>query len=438
MLEESSVLPKVLVISHNCFSKSGSNGRTLKMFFEDYPKEKLAQLFVVNEIPDEEQCGEYYRITDMDIVKSMFRCTSPGTKVSVDEKRSRNEQRAPKRDRGENIIQKIKASTSSLLIREWIWRSPLWKKKQINDWIEKFNPEIVLFQAGNLGYLCRFSEKIAEKYNIPLIVYNSEGYFFKKYNYVKGTLRKSVIFDMYQRIFRKNFSNMMRNVDKAIYISEELKNAYDKAFSCESYYIMTATTNSNLDEKKEDNETLRISYLGNLGLGRYKSIIEIGKALQNIDKKFFIDVYGIAPNKEVLVELKKAEGVNYKGFISYDQVLDIINNSDINVHVEGFESFYIEDSKFAFSTKIADLLASGKTLFLYAPDNLTSTKYIVKNQCGCVVTQKKDLKNKLEELIYDKELRENYIEKAKIIVKKNHDIEENRKKFQQILIESKR
>lgn len=434
---EDSRYPRVLIISHNCFSLSGSNGRTLGTFFEGYPKEKLAQLFIVDEYPDWDLCSRYYRITDKDIIKSIVTCTNPGSDMRyfVAEKNNENVSYGEPAD---GFLQKMKKSTFSLLFREWIWACPIWKKNKLHEWVKEFKPEIILFQAGNLGYLCELSKKIAENIHIPLIVYNSEGYYLKKYDYVKGTLSNSSVFNAYMKIFRKKFSCMMSKAEKAIYISEDLKNAYDNEFTCESHYIMTATTNQNSHiDHQRTNYAIKISYLGNLGLGRHKSLIEIADALQKRNDELFIDVYGKAPDNDILKELEVAKGIRYKGFVPYDQVVSIINDSDINVHVEGFDPFYIEDSKYAFSTKIADLLAAGKAILLYAPANLTSTKYIRDNHCGCVVTSLDELESKLYGLIDDPKLRSSYAEKAKEIADKNHNIEKNRKIFQRLLMESK-
>lgn len=435
---ERSKYPRVLIISHNCFSLSGSNGRTLGTFFEGYPKEKLSQLFIVDECPDWDLCNRYYRITDKDILRAIVTFKNPGKDIRNIVGETKNKD-VSQDDFSGVFLQRIKNSTASLLFREWIWASPFWKKDKLNNWVKEFNPEIILFQAGNLGYLCELSKKFAERFHVPLIVYNSEGYYFKKYDYVKGTLNNSPIFNVYMRIFKRKFSCMMEKVEKAIYISEDLKKAYDRQFKCESYYIMTPTTNQpSRKDEQEVNSVNKISYLGNLGLGRHKSLMEIANVLQKNDERLFIDVYGKAPDNEILQELEVAKGIRYKGFVSYDQVIDIINNSDINIHVEGFDQFYIEDSKYAFSTKIADLLAAKKAILIYAPANLTSTKYIAENQCGCVVTNPDELESKLFDLINDKELRYIYAERAKELADKNHDIERNRKLFQQLLMESRK
>lgn len=428
MIENIGDKPKILVISHNCFSHSGSNGRTLGNFFEGYPKDKLAQFYIVNEDPDWDVCERYFRITDGEIVKSICRDKKLGHCVKVKKTNIVGNEETANR----SVLTRIKSSSASLFMRELLWKEPLWNKEKLYRWIERFCPDMILYQAGNLGYLCELAVDISRKYDIPLLVYNSEGYYLKKYDYIKGTFSFSFWFSAYMFLFKNSFEKLMRNARAAIYISEDLRNAYRKIFDIPSYYIMTATSNAPI-LKKED-EIKKISYLGNLGLGRHKSLIEIATILQEIDKKYNIDVYGNAPEQQIIDDLKQTDGIQYHGVVSYEEVRRIINSSDINIHVEGFEPFFVEDSKYAFSTKIADLLASGNVLLMYAPENLTSTRYIAENECGCVINNYKDLKYKIKEILDDSKLRNYYIENAKKIVEQNHNMERNKIKFLEILI----
>ena len=64
--------PRVLVISHNVFSPSTAMGRTLKEFFVGWDNQCIAQLYFHSEVPTDIVCENYFRITDVDVVKSIF------------------------------------------------------------------------------------------------------------------------------------------------------------------------------------------------------------------------------------------------------------------------------------------------------------------------------------------------------------------------------
>ena len=64
---------RILVISNNSFSKTENNGKTLCSIFSGFEPNELAQLyFGVGEEPNEEFCSNYYRVTEFDILKSIY------------------------------------------------------------------------------------------------------------------------------------------------------------------------------------------------------------------------------------------------------------------------------------------------------------------------------------------------------------------------------
>lgn len=111
-----------------------------------------------------------------------------------------------------------------------------------------------------------------------------------------------------------------------------------------------------------------------------------------------------------------------------------MKNSDVLLHVEDFEPFYREGLKRAFSTKVADTLASGKCFLLYAPEEIACVDYVRKNDVAFTVTEKSELKNMLKALAESPEKREQYREKALELVRKNHDSEKNAQAFQSVII----
>lgn len=66
------VYPRVLIISHNVMSSNGNMGKTLSNFFYGWDKNNISQLYFHSEIPLVNICQNYYRITDVDIIKSII------------------------------------------------------------------------------------------------------------------------------------------------------------------------------------------------------------------------------------------------------------------------------------------------------------------------------------------------------------------------------
>jgi len=164
-------------------------------------------------------------------------------------------------------------------------------------------------------------------------------------------------------------------------------------------------------------------------------LIEIANALQNINSDIKLDVYGKIPDENTKKCILDCQGINYKGFVSYDEVKNIMKKSDLLVHTENFSGFYREDLKFAFSTKIADSLASGTCFFVYAPEELAISEYLLSNGAACVVCDKAQLQEKLKNLLNDFSLCKDYVNIAQQIAEKNHNKDRNVDLFLKKMIE---
>ena len=408
---------RILIISNNALSDTNSNGRTLKNFFHAEDKDKLAQFFIQSDTPDHTACKSFFRATDGQVLKAFFKRKSAGSIVENKSEINHNSVSAQKK--------KTKKTPFTMLVRNFVWSRKKWRKNFL-EWVNGFNPEIILFQAGDCPFLYDISVELAKKYNIPLVIYNSEDYYFKNYNYFKNSGIFAIFYPIFRNILKRSTKKAIEYSSLSIYISEDLKHLYDKEFNKNSDYIYTATE---VEPSVKDVDEPVFSYLGNLGLNRHLGLIKIAEALQDIDPEYKLDVYGKIPSEDVLSDLTKCKAVRYMGLVSYDEVKKAIQKSMLVFHTESFDKFYSKDIARGFSTKIADSLASGTCFVLYAPEHISCAKYLKQNDCAVVITSEAELKSKLAEIIQNKELRDYYINRSIEIAQTNHNAEKNREKF---------
>ena len=183
------------------------------------------------------------------------------------------------------------------------------------------------------------------------------------------------------------------------------------------------------------NNTLRLVYAGNLGHERWKSLITIGKAAKEINKDIVIDVYSGFLPKEATTTFTIENGINFKGVVSYDEVLKVIDKADIVIHTEGFSNFTKWDIRHGFSTKIADLLSSGKCFLMYGPKQIACVDYLISNEAAWVANSESELKEVLNKILNSEKEREKYLEKAKQLVQERHDVNKNCKMFEELMVE---
>lgn len=421
--------PRVLVFSNNCFSKGGSNGRTLGNLFYGYPIENIAQFYIQNEEPDLPVSNNYYRVTDREALNAFIKGEDVGKRVYL-----KGKYEEPSYEPAN--LNKKKKNPITMIIRNIIWNSKRWQNDDFQQWIESINPEVILLQSGDSAFMLRLATEIAKQRRIPLIIYNSESYYFKSKNFMKRDGISGIFFPLFMWQYRRQFKSTIAYARHSIYICKKLEKLYNKEFNKPSTTIMNSTELQPQIEGKKSNNQPVISYLGNLGIGRHEPLIEIGQALKKINSNFYLDIYGRAPNDKVKKSFDNCEGIRYQGLIPYEKVIRIMQESDILIYVENFSDAYKRDLEFAFSTKISDSLKSGTCLFAYGPECIASIKYLKENQAACVVTDSNQLISTLEKLIKDKKYQNKFVNTALKLADKNHNKEINKKVFYDVITES--
>ncbi len=419
--------PNLLVIANNSLSENNSNGRTLAGFLKGWDKENIAQIYISGEIPSSNVCDNFFQITDSALLKGFFKKNTIGKQV-FNAVEANNNSNVNKRSKGKSILK--------IVFRDILWGTNVWWNKKLKNWLNNFSPEIILFFAGESVFTYKMVMKIAKYCKIPIVVYNSEGYYFKEKNYLKkGGIISDLVYPFFHSNYKRIFKKLMKKAVHTVYINDKLKHDYDKEFNLPSTTVYTAS-DVQQGSKKEQSIIPVVSYLGNLGVGRHIALIEIAKALNEINSDYKLNVYGKIPNETVKEAFQNCPAIKYCGLIPYSEVLEVMYNSDLLVHGESFDDFTVWDLKYAFTTKIADSLSCGTCFFVYAPEELACTEYLLENECACVVTDKNQLRVTLEKLLNDRELREKYIQKGLEIAAKNHNSKKNCEQFQKILIDA--
>lgn len=419
--------PKVLVISNECFSKSSSNGRTLGNFFVGWPKDNLAQFFLSGR-PDRDYCENYYQESDRQALNALFRDNNTGGVIH------KNQLDYKETDSGLSN-KKSKRNALTMLGRDLVWRLSPWKARGYWAWVKQFNPDIVLLQAGDCAFMYDLAVETSTMTDAKLIIYNSEGYYFKDYDYFRGRGISHVLYPSFLSNLRKSLKKAYEKSYCVIYICDELKEEYEKEFSG---YAETVFTGSEVryEPRENKNSVFTTAYCGNLGLKRHESLIDIANQLQVISPNLYVDVYGKSNNPNVINELKNCKGIRFHGFVSYEEVKRIMKESDLLLYVESFDSFYQKDIQFGFSTKIADSLSSGNCFLLYAPEHFACYQYLKNHSAAYTASDKEQLKSILMELVNKPESRTRYQINALKLAKKNHNILKNNEKFQSILCDA--
>ena len=420
--------PRILVISNNSFSKTGSNGRTLTGFFQSWPKSNVAQFCISTDAPNYDVCENYYLVTD----KSAFDGFLRFKKAKRCDIESNLNSKGNSKVTHNKVVHK---SPSTVWIRNFIWQPERWKSKEFIKWVDDFNPEVILLMNSDSVFILKVAISLSRNRKIPLVLFNTEGFYFFKKPFIESSRLEYLLFKFYQTYYRKVFVNLMKKVSLTFYANSKLQEDYENVFGGHCMILYTGSSIIPPETPKSFNAQSPVfSYIGNLAYSRIDALIEVAEVLQSISSDYVLDVYG-RYDEEIKEKAKAVKGLCLKGFISSDKVLETINKSDVLFHAETQDPKWAEALKYGFSTKIADSVSSGKCFVMYSSRDIAGADYIVKTGAGWHASNMDDLRKVLLSIINDKEERDKVLEIARETAIKHHQAQTNSNVFQEALTE---
>ena len=421
---------KVLLISHNPISTYQNMGKTFLSLFNCFRKEELCQLYIYPSVPDIERCESYFRVTDKEALKSCFGKRKIGRVIAAEEiltaKRKLFED-----ERDETLYRNPKNQKAfRSLLRDDIWQCSHWYNKNLRGWIEKEQPTCIFVAPGTGKFLYNIAIKLSKKYNLPIVSYICDDYYFLKPK--RGFLEKT-----FSKKLKRKIGELFSRTEYIVAISKEISSAYSERFRLPCSTIMTGSNYPIRQNIVQSESIASLTYMGNIRCNRFHSLAEIGAILDEINAEhstdYTLQIYTAETNEEILNCLKRYSSVKLNKFVSGEEFGKIFHSADMLLHVEAFDEESIDRVKFSVSTKIADSLGSGICLFAYGPPCVSSMKHLIENDCAICVVSKDELKEKLFLALNNGVLREEKARNALVTAQKYHNQDVTSREFYSLM-----
>ncbi len=413
---------KLLVLSNEALSKNTSNGRTMANLLSAFVSSELAQLYL-HGTPDFSLCDNYYKVSDRDAL-SAFMSIKPYRKSGVVDSIEAIKTQSVGGEK------KYSHSCRNMVIRDVVWKSFRWWNRAFNEFLDTFSPDAVLLQAGDSPFMFRIARKIAKKRGIPLLMYNSEAFALKDVLY-SGASKMDVWHWLLQKRLRKEYGRFMRDAAYCFYITEYMEEQYQIAYPHPGKSCALYTSSDMLQLPDRSGETFRIVYCGNLGVGRVVPLCDVAQVLSEVNSEATLDIYGRFLSQEDEKTLCAFPNVRYFGVVPYDEIPQIMSEASLLLHVENKER--LENLRYAFSTKIADSLASGRPFLVYASREYPFVEYLQRHCAAHVAADKAELKAVMCQGIKNKAWLSTPTENAISLAKKNHRKSKNAEKLKGVI-----
>lgn len=401
---------------------SASSTNTYATLFAGYPSEMMAGLYLREEYPENDMCCMYYQISERKIIRSLFhRFLKTGKILFPDAKPSQADLRDLETTNKLYSNNRKQRKYYKLFVRELIWKFGHWKTKELNDFLDIFCPDIVIFSMEGYIHFNRICRYIVKRTGARSIGYVWDDTF--TYKQVPGNLGFKIL-----RYFqRKSLKKTARICNDFWAITPKTKEEFD-AFAHVDCKIVTKPLNEyHVDEiipfKHEG--PIKILYTGNLAIGRIDTLRCLSDALEIINAnatKITVDVY----TNTVLTEDDKkqfSKAVFFHKPVPSTQVVHLQKEADVLLFMEDIVGNNSKKARLSFSTKITDYFSAAKCILAIGPADIAPMDYLKKEDAAICINDKKLVANALNMLISNPFMINEYAQKALNCGLKNHSKE---------------
>ena len=404
---------RVLIVSHNVFSRTNNMGKTLLSYFRGFSPEETAQFYIHSEVPtDDTVCRNYFRFTDKDAIRALNPFRRQGRSFGPDE--IDTQRTTPRTDSGlVSDAYRVGQKRTPLiyLLRNLLWRLGRWDTPELRQWVRRFDPDVIFFASGDYSFMYRVACRIADIAGKPLVTVCMDDYYLNNRNHT------SLLGRIQHRRFMKTVRATVARSSLILTICDSMARAYETLLGKPCRVLHTPAP---VMEVSPDANPETISYIGNLINGRNQSLVTLGRAWKRLSH-CCIDVFSTEKDPRILAPLTEENGIRFHGAATADQIPEIMARSAAVIHTESFEPEVQDLVRFSVSTKIAESLMYGPPLIAYGPLGIASMDYLKEHDAAFVITDQDDPRQRLKAFREDAALRQRILNNARALAKRNHD-----------------
>ena len=412
--------PRVLVVTVSGWSNSvGSD--TMSTLFSQYDPDKIASLYIRAELSDSPVCRRYYHIIEGRVIKSLWnRKIKTGEAYQIDVRNIENSANY-ELQKERNLYSKFQRHRpwSIILLREVIWKFGRWKTKELNDFLDDFNPDVVFFPIESYIHLDRIIEYIIDYCKPQKIICNlwDDNFTYKQNPY-------SIGYRIHRFWLRRHYKRLVEKGHMFICQNQKMQREFKEESGKESVLLTKPIFDINDFHPYQPSRPIKMLYTGSLYINRDKTLYTlcklIGKVNEN-EQKIALEVFSgtqLAPKSVDKIERNK--GCYFKGHIKQSEVFVKQREADVLLFIEDLSNKNLA-ARLSFSTKITDYLKAGKCILAIGNKDLAPIEYFKEQQAGIVCNNKEEIYDALQRMVKDEKYIPVYAKAAYDCGVYNHD-----------------
>lgn len=414
---------KILVVSNNVLSRTRNNGKTILSFIEGIDPENVRQLYFNGEVPSVDGYS-YFQLSDKDIIRGFLNSGKRGRVWNSFQSKG-NAKAAP------YMAPNVKRSSFFRLMRDILWFGH-WKSNALEQWLDEFRPNTVLFVAGDSGFAYSIANYIVKRYQTRLVTYITDDYIMPH--------SAETFFDYVKRMrIRKKMLSCISKSDSYFTISSLMRTTYASLFEKDSEMLMNITPSlydREMAEKSNENDDIVMIYTGSLYYGRDRVLGRIADAAgkynahrENGEKAIRIQVYSnVAPVEQSKMLFERVDCCSYCGSLAPNELKSALNRANVLLFVESFDPAMQEKTKYSLSTKVPEYMSVRKPIFAVGPKSIGSMDYL--SDVAFCANSEDEINIVMMKMLESPTLCMETVNKAVTKYNRFHDMEKQRDVFQ--------
>jgi hypothetical protein len=417
----------VLVITKSPWAENSAFGNSLSNFFSGWHNVNFCNIYCREELPQNDICSTYFNITEQQLIKHLFSPRQIGRKFSCSAVEEKQQSQTDSR-REKKLMNFCKNSITILFLvaTEFLWKLGGWKNKQLDSFLHENNIDIIFAAAADPIYLQRIISYCRQQTNAALVLFFADDtYSYKTYSPLRC---------LYQYTLRWTIKNSVKNAAKLYGASPLLCEEYERYFAKPIEPLYKGCLFDNCEKTDSLSPVIKVVYAGNLFYGRWPILQVLAEEIEKINHdsvNMVLEIFTTATiTPEIAIALNRGQSSRIMGALPYAAVKRVLQQADIVLHVESFESIQVKTTRLSFSTKIIDCMQSGSCMLAIGPGNIASIQYLRNIEGVMVVTDIKKLGELLSHIITNPSCIKENAEKLNRYARTHHDINLNRNRLQ--------
>lgn len=378
---------RILLLTSEEWNDAVYGNNVLTNWFEGFDAE-FAQIYCSPGMPYNHICDRYFQITDSQMVRSIYTSKRAGCIVHKPTKEADVEQSKVNAQRTGSYKWLKQLSlyvhTPMMMIRDAIWLCGRYDKITLKQFIDDFKPDVVFCPRMYTPKLRRLEKIVSTMTEAPFVAFTADNE--ASLNYYSW----SPLFWLRQLSIHHSFKNHVGLYRHYFMFSEDQAKEYHQQYGLPTSCLYKCGSFSEKFEPKPVNKPIRMIYAGRLYCNRWKTLAVIGEALEKLnqdEERMILDIY-------TADELTRKQEHVLGGFkhlrvhapITSSQLTEEYKKADIALHVESFDKEFRLATRYSFSTKIIDLMASSCAIMAICWEKHAGYQYLKKHDAALCVS----------------------------------------------------